>query len=73
MLILERDINESIFIDKNGIIIEIKYIYKRGRKIKIGISAPEEFNIYRGEHINKNDSMPTSFENDFNSYRDKHG
>lgn len=46
MLALTRKINEAIIIDGN---IEIKVLDIQGDKVKLGIAAPKEINIYREE------------------------
>lgn len=46
MLALTRKKDEAIIIDGN---IEIKILEVQGDKVKIGISAPKDVNIYREE------------------------
>ncbi len=46
MLALTRKKDEAIIIDGN---IEIKILDVQGDKVKLGISAPKEINIYREE------------------------
>lgn len=46
MLVLSRKIGEIIHINDN---IAIKVIDIRGRNVRIGIEAPQEINILRGE------------------------
>lgn len=54
MLILSRDINESIIIDLNGIEIvdgkiEIMVVQVRGDKVRIGIEAHKSVPVHRKE------------------------
>ena len=46
MLILSRKINESIIIGDN---IEVMVVEVKGDQVKLGISAPREVSLYRGE------------------------
>lgn len=46
MLILSRKSGDSLFINED---IEIKLIEVNGDKVKIGISAPKDVRILRGE------------------------
>ncbi|WP_432407096.1 carbon storage regulator CsrA [Wukongibacter sp. M2B1] len=46
MLILSRKLNESLIVGEN---IEIKVIKIEDGKVKLGISAPKDINIYRKE------------------------
>lgn len=46
MLVLSRKSNESIIIDKN---IEIKILGVEEGKVKLGIKAPKDVEIYRKE------------------------
>ena len=46
MLILSRNINESILIDKN---IKINIIKIHKNKVSIGITAPNDIKIHREE------------------------
>ena len=47
MLVLSRQTNDSIFFPELNISIEILQI--KGKTIRIGIDAPSEFRIIRGE------------------------
>jgi len=46
MLVLSRKKNETILIDGN---IEIQVIQIQGNKVRIGINAPRETRVLRGE------------------------
>lgn len=46
MLVLSRKIGESIILDGN---IEIKIVQSDDGKVKVGINAPRDINIYRKE------------------------
>lgn len=46
MLILSRKINESIIIGDN---IEVMVVEIKGDQVKLGINAPREVSLYRGE------------------------
>lgn len=46
MLILTRKLNESLILGEN---IEIKVIKIEDGKVRLGISAPKDINIYRKE------------------------
>ena len=50
MLALTRKLNEAIIINDN---IEIKVLEISGDKVRLGISAPKEMNIYREEIYNQ--------------------
>lgn len=47
MLVLSRQTNDSIFFPELNISIEILQI--KGKTIRIGIDAPSEFRVIRGE------------------------
>ena len=47
MLVLSRQVNDSIFFPELNISIEILQI--KGKTIRIGIDAPSEFRVIRGE------------------------
>jgi carbon storage regulator len=47
MLVLTRKLNEKIVIGQQG--ITIKVVDVRGGKVRLGIEAPEEVRIERGE------------------------
>lgn len=47
MLVLSRKVNESIVIDGGKIVITVVDI--QGSKAKIGINAPREVSVHRGE------------------------
>lgn len=52
MLILTRRVNEAIFIyDDDGNSIEIKVLEQSQNQTRIGINAPDDFNIVRTELI----------------------
>lgn len=46
MLVLTRKINESVVIGNN---IRVQVLEVRGEKVKIGITAPKDFAIFRDE------------------------
>ena len=46
MLILSRKINESVIIGDN---IEVMVVEIKGDQVKLGINAPREVSLYRGE------------------------
>jgi carbon storage regulator len=46
MLVLSRKINESIIIGEN---IEILIVEIKGDQVKLGINAPKNISLYRGE------------------------
>lgn len=46
MLVLSRKKNETILIDGN---IEIQVVQIQGNKVRIGINAPREVRVLRGE------------------------
>ncbi len=46
MLILSRKTNESIIIGDN---IEVMIVEIKGDQVKLGINAPKEVSLYRGE------------------------
>ena len=46
MLVLSRKVNESIIIGEN---IEIMVVEVKGDQVKIGINAPKNVSLYRGE------------------------
>jgi len=46
VLVLSRKINESVIIGDN---IQIMVVEIKGDQIKLGISAPKEVTVYRGE------------------------
>lgn len=46
MLILSRKTNESIIIGDN---IEVMIVEIKGDQVKLGIKAPKEVSLYRGE------------------------
>ncbi len=47
MLVLSRQTNDSIFFPELNISIEILQI--KGKTVRVGIDAPNEFRIIRGE------------------------
>jgi len=51
MLVLERKEGESIIIKNNDDVIEIILARDQHGRVKIGIDAPEKFNIVRKELI----------------------
>lgn len=60
MLVLTREAKEGIVIDKN---IKVTIISIIGNRVRIGISAPKEVNIRRGElnvegDDDESDSLP---------------
>ena len=46
MLILSRKTNESIIIGDN---VEVMVVEIKGDQVKLGINAPKEVSLYRGE------------------------
>jgi carbon storage regulator len=46
MLVLSRKTNESIIIGEN---IEILVVEIKGDQVKLGINAPKDISLYRGE------------------------
>ena len=48
MLVLTRNIGQSIIINDN-IVITINSVNNRGRQVSIGIEAPKDITIYREE------------------------
>jgi len=46
MLVLSRKVNESIIIGEN---IEIMVVEVKGDQVKLGINAPKNISLYRGE------------------------
>ena len=56
MLVLSRAVNETIVIgdDKTGEnLITITLVEMRGDKVRIGIDAPRDLDVHRGEVWNK--------------------
>lgn len=52
MLVLGRKPGEDIFINKD---IRITVVSIRGQQVKIGIQAPSEYKVLRGEIMEKED------------------
>lgn len=46
MLVLARKVNESIVIDENT---EILVVEVKGDQVKLGVKAPKNVKVYRGE------------------------
>lgn len=46
MLVLARKVNESIIIGDN---VEIMIVEIKGDQVKVGIKAPKDIKVYRGE------------------------
>ena len=46
MLVLSRKVNESIIIGDN---IEVMVVEVKGDQVKLGINAPKDVSLYRGE------------------------
>ncbi|MES0490359.1 MAG: carbon storage regulator CsrA [Leptospirales bacterium] len=46
MLVLSRKVNESIIIGEN---IEVMVVEVKGDQVKLGINAPKDISLYRGE------------------------
>lgn len=51
MLVLTRDENQSIDIDVGDVTIRVTFFdfRNKGKRIRIGVEAPKEFNIARSE------------------------
>lgn len=65
MLALTRKKDEAIMIDGN---IEIRILDIQGDKVRIGIAAPKEVNIYREEiYVQIKESNQTATNNSSNS------
>ena len=55
MLVLDRKAQQSIILNYDGIIVEIKVIEVQRDRVKIGISAPKEIVILRKELLERGD------------------
>lgn len=47
MLVISRKANQSIVVPELG--IEIEVLQVKGHRVRLGISAPREIQVYRGE------------------------
>lgn len=58
MLVLARKIGERIIIDGN---IELVVVQIRGKRVRLGVSAPREVPIHRGEAREQDFSEPAGY------------
>lgn len=49
MLVLSRKKDEQIVIEVNGQLVRVQVMAVDGKKVRLGINAPEEIGIYRAE------------------------
>ncbi len=62
MLVLTRKLNETIVIDGN---IRVQVLEVRGGRVRLGIEAPAEVNIRRGELPSRDAKRRVALLNDF--------
>ena len=63
MLVLSRKVDQEIVIDGN---IKIRVLNVKGNTIRLGIEAPQEVHIVRGELVNR--ATSTEIELDFHTH-----